>query len=434
MDQPEYRRRSTAEQTINAEFKSLFFAGDGAALIQYMYEGTLCSTVLANPEILKGGIFPGTRIDLTLTPSPAGGIFGMTAAVHLSEKEFFPINLLLLLSRERPFYRTEIGLITKPDDEGTGRYYLSLSAAGLGEFLGTGTYELHENDGSCDAFDGFWPVDSKTFDRYCDRDEWEVLTGVQWRHPQLDMAPAVPQVKIGDMTKGYREAMVRSGGSEYVETDDWSPLFYRTQAKLGFIAVARKLGRRITLLPELQESYAVLDCEKVSVDRGVRNILQKGIVSDGGVELKVSSDPGQVIDELHMMWGDSSWLYPPYTDLVRKLASKEERKRAPGFRIWAVTLEAAGEPAAGELGYTVGNTYTSLSGFFHRERREWNHYGKLQMVLLSRHLQGHGIGFWNLGHPYMDYKLRLGAEIMPRREFLELWDDNCGGDSPDLAL
>jgi len=75
----------------------------------------------------------------------------------------------------------------------------------------------------------------------------------------------------------------------------------------------------------------------------------------------------------------------------------------------------------------------SLSGFFRRERPEWNHFGKLQMVLLARRLEAAGFAFWNLGHPYMEYKTLLGAKVLSRADFLSRWDAAAEGDVPDLG-
>ncbi|HAK46172.1 MAG TPA: hypothetical protein DCO79_09690, partial [Spirochaeta sp.] len=104
------------------------------------------------------------------------------------------------------------------------------------------------------------------------------------------------------------------------------------------------------------------------------------------------------------------------------------------FRIWGGTLSAGDDDKiiAGELGYSIGKTYTNLSGFFHREERKYNNFGKLQMVMLARKLEKAGIAFWNLGQPYMEYKLKLGADVVPRGLFLKRWDRAVRGRTPDL--
>ena len=75
---------------------------------------------------------------------------------------------------------------------------------------------------------------------------------------------------------------------------------------------------------------------------------------------------------------------------------------------------------SGEIGYIIGKTYTSLSGFSSDEKC-YRNYGTAQLVLLAQYLQANGFSFWNLGQPYMDYKLALGAKIYERKAFLARW-------------
>ena len=124
---------------------------------------------------------------------------------------------------------------------------------------------------------------------------------------------------------------------------------------------------------------------------------------------------------------------------------------------------------AGEIGYTVGGVYTSLSGFSERARSDSVGEGQanggektggvaalgtVQLALLGRWLQARGYSFWSMGHcyrsarrrgapgahrlpfalalphhdpscrrprsPELDYKRRLGHVVMPRNDFLEL--------------
>ena len=57
----------------------------------------------------------------------------------------------------------------------------------------------------------------------------------------------------------------------------------------------------------------------------------------------------------------------------------------------------------------------------------------VQLVMLARRLEASGFEFWNLGHPYMDYKTKLGAEVLPRTRFLPRWDTATKGDAGRLS-
>lgn len=69
---------------------------------------------------------------------------------------------------------------------------------------------------------------------------------------------------------------------------------------------------------------------------------------------------------------------------------------------------------AGELGYTVGSSYTSLSGF---RLSDANGAGTVQCCAVAKLLLRCGFQMWDLGMG-MTYKYELGAKDVPRSEFL----------------
>ena len=109
-----------------------------------------------------------------------------------------------------------------------------------------------------------------------------------------------------------------------------------------------------------------------------------------------------------------------YLDLLHKL--KIYKHQNIDFELLSCELNCAktNNLIAGEIGYRIGSTYTSLSGFTTKEK-QYNNYGKLQMTLLCQYLEENQFSFWNMGHPYMQYKLDLGATILSREDFLVKW-------------
>jgi Leu/Phe-tRNA-protein transferase len=209
-------------------------------------------------------------------------------------------------------------------------------------------------------------------------------------------------------------------GQTHYWTDSWDPDFYVTIARAGFICVSivhPDLGA--VLIPELQQNYAVLDWENLHYSRKVRRLMASGQLEESEVELRVT-DPGeQVLDCLLAYHCDGNWIHEPYQSLVRELAPIGNTAFAiHGVELWA---RESNELIAGELGYSVGGIYTSLSGFCARNTSSWNHSGTLQQVLLARALQERGYHFWNMGDVSLPYKRALGAQILPRAEFLERW-------------
>eukprot|EP00300_Choanocystis_sp_HF-7_P014947 c18885_g1_i5.p1 GENE.c18885_g1_i5~~c18885_g1_i5.p1 ORF type:complete len:143 (+),score=14.57 c18885_g1_i5:426-854(+) len=104
------------------------------------------------------------------------------------------------------------------------------------------------------------------------------------------------------------------------------------------------------------------------------------------------------------------------------------------FRAHSVELfDSCGNLVAGEVGYSIGRTFTSLTGFFDAKSKNpqgrlvHSSAGKIQLILLAEALRDRGFAFWNLGHPprprsgSMMYKADIGGTVISRKEFLERW-------------
>ena len=83
--------------------------------------------------------------------------------------------------------------------------------------------------------------------------------------------------------------------------------------------------------------------------------------------------------------------------------------RLYSIEIWNVK---SGQLVGGELGYSVGGIYSSLTGYSDEESA-----GSVQLTALGCLLTRCGFEYWDLGMD-LDYKRRLGAQLMPRDEFV----------------
>jgi len=110
------------------------------------------------------------------------------------------------------------------------------------------------------------------------------------------------------------------------------------------------------------------------------------------------------IDRYH----PESWLTGPLKDLFRKARAKGK------VRLRSVELRQGGRLVAGEIGYTVGACYTSLTGF-HTESSS----GTVQLYALGRLLEKSGYEVWDLGM-YMPYKTAIGGKPYARNAFLQI--------------
>lgn len=195
----------------------------------------------------------------------------------------------------------------------------------------------------------------------------------------------------------------------YYWSDDFSAEYYIAQAKAGFIAVTDFFEEKELLLPEIQFSYALLDFNELHISQKVKKLLkyQKP-------ELHIDEELDEVAQAIALTHKDN-WLTPRYLTMLKETRGKDKH-----FKVISAYIRENGKLVSGEIGYSIGQTYTSLSGFTRRERC-YNNYGTTQLVLLAHYLKKEGFAFWNLGQPYMDYKLALGAKIYERSDFLERW-------------
>lgn len=200
----------------------------------------------------------------------------------------------------------------------------------------------------------------------------------------------------------------------YYWSDDWSEKFYVELAKAGFISTTYDTKDGLVLLPELQYDYALLDFKNLHISKKVMKLMDSA-----NYEFCIDSRFDEVLEKISTQH-KYNWLKGEYIELLKNLHVKSGEDNC--FRVISVELlcKNTSELIAGEVGYIIGKTYTSLSGFSSREKRYAN-YGTLQLVLLAKHLQKSGFEFWNLGHSHMEYKKRLGCVIHARDEFLKRW-------------
>jgi Leu/Phe-tRNA-protein transferase len=209
-----------------------------------------------------------------------------------------------------------------------------------------------------------------------------------------------------------REHVYPNMRRNYYWSEDFSPEYYIAQAKAGFIAVTDSFEGRELLLPEIQFSYAILHFDDLHISRNVRRILKRK-----DPQLTISTHIDSVVAKIQS-YHRNCWLTPRYHAMLKATQMIDDN-----FQLISAFLEEGGEPVAGEIGYIIGNTYTSLSGFSSREKL-YRDYGTTQLVLLGRYLQENGFAFWNMGQTYMPYKFHLGARQYDRTGFLHLWHEH----------
>jgi len=114
------------------------------------------------------------------------------------------------------------------------------------------------------------------------------------------------------------------------------------------------------------------------------------------------------------------WLYPPVQDAFRSLNRKPVTRRRksggqePGaVRVHSIELWEDEKIVAGELGYSFGQVYTSLTGYYIKDST-----GTIQMLAMAGLLKKAGYQLWDLGMT-LKYKEDMGAREAPRGKFVE---------------
>lgn len=164
----------------------------------------------------------------------------------------------------------------------------------------------------------------------------------------------------------------------YYLSDDFSKEFYILLAKTGFISTSIFIDNLFYLLPEIQFEYAILDFDNLHINKRV-----KKLINQNNFEFLINKDINKNLEKLNDYHKDN-WLTNKYKDLIVNLYKNPDNN----FSILSIELydKNSKELIAGEIGYKINSTYTSLSGFSSKDEN-YKNWGKLQMVLLAFYLE-----------------------------------------------
>lgn len=191
-------------------------------------------------------------------------------------------------------------------------------------------------------------------------------------------------------------------------------------------------------LAELQPFYSVIDWQNFEATKHVKGTLKRlRKIQHVRYRLRSSHDGTLVwnaIQHYHSSKHGCNWLTKEYLDAM----TRAHEDSSLNFRMHAIELyeEAGGSSqlVAGEIGYSVGRIYTSMSGFSARKGEAeageaaysavGEGVGHTQLVLLGRWLQMKGYAFWSMGHCYR-YNGREGSRSLHFLFFLFLSQNAC---------
>jgi Leu/Phe-tRNA-protein transferase len=215
-------------------------------------------------------------------------------------------------------------------------------------------------------------------------------------------------ISPGDDPRRIIDAIIETGyEKEECIALDFDPDFAAGLMAEGFLLMSGPMrdGRRIVtgLVPKHHLLRSVLFFDKLHQSRSIRRFLPR-------YELREDADFETIVAKCVAVHGDG-WLTPPLVGLIHSIRAKKKAEVRP----FSFALYREGELRAGEFGTVTGRVYTSYSGY-----REESSAGNVQMILTAHWLKSHGFAFWDLGMP-LDYKEKMGAELLGTREFVRIF-------------
>jgi Leu/Phe-tRNA-protein transferase len=246
-------------------------------------------------------------------------------------------------------------------------------------------------------------------------------------------------IEPGDDPFAIAAALDAGGYNEdFCLAADFSPGFVGRLMAAGFLVMSLALEEGsgkppvYLLLPKMHRERSVLFFDDLHESQTVRRLIPRyELRRDFGpsdVETGIPGDFGDILERCARRYGED-WLSPPLREaflaLYRAGGAAAEKDRRQGRkqsgrppappRMVSFGLFRAGRLVAGEFGSVLGRVYTSYSGYHDEDSA-----GSVQLALTGRWLRDAGFAFWDLGMD-IPYKLRLGARLLDRENFLELF-------------
>ena len=210
----------------------------------------------------------------------------------------------------------------------------------------------------------------------------------------------------------YLKHLVLPYHTDFCQTPCFHPRLIVQLMAEGFLPIATQ-G---VLLPKLHQERCVVSLpHHLHTKKSVRKKSKK-------FNLSINLCSNQVVQGCHDQH-TNCWLILPLVAAFNAILAaggadatvNDKHKATATVRVYSIELwnMETNTLVAGELGYTVGSIYTSLTGFL----RE-NNAGSVQLAALGALLSICGFTTWDLGTA-MDYKIELGAHLLPRADFVD---------------
>ena len=175
----------------------------------------------------------------------------------------------------------------------------------------------------------------------------------------------VPYIRLVDLQDEYvlNHYIYNNPEVNYYFTDDWSAEMYEMLAFAGFISITTKDEfKNEYILPEMQFSYAVLTWDNLYISKRIKKLIKRHVLGKNNYSITINKDIDAVFKKLELYHDGKNWLSQKYLKTLKECNNKNNKFNLISVEVWDnETL------IAGEIGYSFGSTYTSLTGFFDKE-------------------------------------------------------------------
>lgn len=193
----------------------------------------------------------------------------------------------------------------------------------------------------------------------------------------------------------------------------FAPLHISALWRAGFLPIASSMHETPCFLkPKLHQKRCVMNgLEHLVIHKAERKKLKRS-----KHRLTIDKTFESVVQSVREQHGDDCWIVDPLLESFQVMRSNGpllEDVQVHSIELW----DERGSLIAGELGYSFGAYYCSMTGF-----RTVSGSGKVQLIALGLLLRRLGFKIWDLGME-MAYKIDIGASLMDRKVFVSIIRD-----------
>ncbi|MFW6289091.1 MAG: leucyl/phenylalanyl-tRNA--protein transferase [Spirochaetota bacterium] len=203
--------------------------------------------------------------------------------------------------------------------------------------------------------------------------------------------------------------------SEFCACLRTDPEMVACTCRSGFLPMSEDFTGHDVLLVKSHEQRCLLEPGGLHVSRSTRRRAR-------GLTVRIDHDFDSCLAAI-VDHHPERWLTDRLCDSLRSL----HRKPRSGVKARSVEVYSGAVLVAGEIGYTCGAAYTSMSGFHSASGA-----GSVQLAALGTLLEQAGFSFWDLGM-VIEYKIDLGSRVYEREAFLERYSEAGRRPTPDLS-